>query len=342
MINPKLSVVVPIYNSERYMERCINSIINQTYQNIELILIDDGSTDRSQEICLDFLNRDDRIKYSRISNSGPSIARNIGLKMATGMYITFVDSDDDVKDSMYEKMIDLIEMSHADFIVCGYERIVDGTVSGSFSPFQNEGQYTGKAILKHFIQPKYSGEYGWDDCGGIVWNKVFRSEFLYDNSILFNESLRRGEDGEFCERCLECAKRIYVIPDHFYRYHNDNSCSLMSSISYNDYLHWLSNKKEGAEKADRLGISINHNFYYGNILSNIHSLLVKLSCGSKLEKRQCFKILKDDEYRNIAVYDKNNTVSIRMCHRIHRVSNCLAFLAYKTIFLWNRVKGGRG
>ena len=115
----KISVIVPVYNVERYLKRCIESIINQTYKDLEIILVDDGSTDSSGNICDEYKKIDKRISVIHKKNGGLSDARNEGLKVVTGTYIAFVDSDDFLDLDMYEYMQKNIEKENADIVICG-------------------------------------------------------------------------------------------------------------------------------------------------------------------------------------------------------------------------------
>ena len=112
----KLSVIVPVYNTEKYLERCIDSIVNQTFKNVEILLINDGSTDNSIEICRRYEKNDERIKLINKQNSGVSETRNIGIENATGEFITFVDSDDEIALNMYEQMIGAANEKDADIV----------------------------------------------------------------------------------------------------------------------------------------------------------------------------------------------------------------------------------
>ena len=114
----KISIIVPVYQAEKYISKCIESIVNQTYKNLEIILVDDGSTDRSGEICDEYGKKDNRIVVVHNKNKGVSVARNCGLDIATGDYITFVDSDDYIDLQMYSEMMKVVEKYSCD---CGSE-----------------------------------------------------------------------------------------------------------------------------------------------------------------------------------------------------------------------------
>ena len=117
----KISVIVPIYNSEDYIDRCVRSIVEQSYKNIEIILVDDGSTDNSSMMCDEWAKNDKRVKVIHKENGGVSSARNEGLKIAKGDYISFVDSDDYIDKKMIEKMLNQMEKGNTDLVICNYE-----------------------------------------------------------------------------------------------------------------------------------------------------------------------------------------------------------------------------
>ena len=123
----KISVIVPVYKVEPYLSRCLDSIINQTYRNLEIILVDDGSPDRCGEICDEYARQDSRIRVIHKANGGLSDARNHGIDVAIGDYIAFVDSDDYIATDMYEKMLARLELDNSDMVVCNYYRFDEGS-----------------------------------------------------------------------------------------------------------------------------------------------------------------------------------------------------------------------
>ena len=120
VICERISVIVPIYNTEKYLARCIESILCQTYTNLEIILVDDGSTDKSGDICDFYARKDNRVKVVHKENGGAAAARNFALNMVTGQYIGFVDSDDYTDIEMYQKLYEKAKQENADIVVCGY------------------------------------------------------------------------------------------------------------------------------------------------------------------------------------------------------------------------------
>lgn len=125
--SPFISIIVPMYNAENYIERCILSIMNQTYPNIEVLVIDDGSKDNSGRIVLSLVEKfKGKLKYFKKLNSGVSATRNYGLEKASGNYFAFVDSDDYIASNMYESMLQLLLQHNADLVICGQTRVVNG------------------------------------------------------------------------------------------------------------------------------------------------------------------------------------------------------------------------
>src|SRR5690625_188058 len=114
----KISIIVPVYNAEKYIERCLKSILNQRYTNLEIIIVDDGSTDNSSKICIDYEKQYKNIIYVKKENEGPGPARNLGIRLASGDYIGFVDSDDFIHKDMYYNMIKELEKHDADIVEC--------------------------------------------------------------------------------------------------------------------------------------------------------------------------------------------------------------------------------
>lgn len=205
----KLSIIVPLYNSSKYLGKCIDSIINQTYKNLEIILVNDGSTDHSDVICNQYAKEDRRIKLINIANRGVSAARNIGLKKATGDYITFVDSDDWIERSMYEDMIAQIEKNNADLCICG---VILEDKNGSII----EKSLTSKEIRiessRYFLERIYT----YKDLTLNLWNMVVKREKIVD--LYLNEEIWLGEDNLFVLEMLDRVDKGILINRYYYHY----------------------------------------------------------------------------------------------------------------------------
>ena len=149
----KVSIIVPIYNAEKYLGYCINSIVSQTYQNIEIILVNDGSMDDSLKICKNYAAIDKRIRILDIPNGGVSNARNSGLKEATGEYIQFVDADDTIDLNMTERMCELMEAYHSDLTICGFDMItLDCDQNVNYVAYCGEPVYWKNQLTNYIVE----------------------------------------------------------------------------------------------------------------------------------------------------------------------------------------------
>lgn len=189
----KLSVVVPMYNSEKYIERCINSIIVQDIKDTEVILVNDGSTDKTKYIAEKYVEKHKNIKLiDKEKNEGLSAARNTGIKNATGEYIVFIDSDDEINNGMFKSMYELGKKSNSDLVMCSYLRkYKDFDVEVKANIKEDYVIYNRSDIEKNII-PTFveNTEYGYY----YAWNKLYKKKFLEEHNILFREKIKFGED----------------------------------------------------------------------------------------------------------------------------------------------------
>lgn len=211
----KVSVIVPIYNAEKYLEQCLDSIVNQTLKDIEIILIDDGSTDGSAEICKNYLS-DSRITYYHKENEGLAAARADGISRASGEYIGFVDSDDWIKPDMYEKMYNATKSNDSDIVFCNCQQNGNGYV---FVPEMAEGPYDREAI-KNEILPKTLAYISKDGSKrAIRWSnclRIYKLETLKSNGIEFDRRLRRSQDLQLTYEATLVAQNYYYIAEPLY------------------------------------------------------------------------------------------------------------------------------
>ena len=209
---PLISVIVPIYQVEKYLEQCLDSILNQTYRQLEIILVDDGSPDRCGEICDQYASQDSRIQVIHQTNQGLSAARNAGMDIATGKYISFIDSDDYIDSHFYEKMEQ------------GLQSYPEAPIIACFA-YQDEEGYITPYIHKNTNQPEFHSTLTFcEDCilgkmSVVVWNKLFRSELMKD--IRFRVG-RIFEDSLFMHDLYPILKQypgdVVVIPHYLYYY----------------------------------------------------------------------------------------------------------------------------
>lgn len=225
----KVSIVMPIYNSEKYLDRSIKSLLDQYLEDIEIILINDGSQDNSLNICKKFAEKDDRITVINKKNEGVSVARNVGLALCKGEYIAFVDSDDYVDPKMYEHMYNTITTEKADMCMCNYIVKYRNIELRKNHSIQLE-IIKDSNIIKTIIGPII----GADDISGLNSMTGFRSPcvYLYKNSIIksngikFDQEISIGEDFLFNINYLKSVKKVSVLKDYYYYYcQNENSAT---------------------------------------------------------------------------------------------------------------------
>lgn len=206
---PLISVIVPIYNSENDLEKCIESIINQTYKNLEIILVNDGSTDNSLEICRKWENKDSRIILIDKKNGGLATSRNAGLDMASGDIIGFVDHDDFIDKDMYKTMIEDMQRTNADIVMCSHYTFDDNKITGqAYSGIQNI-EIDGENLTKRMLN------YEKIFCSS-VWSKIYKRDLIGDQRFL--QGLVLGEDYYFNGRLYPRVRKFYFDDKPLYHY----------------------------------------------------------------------------------------------------------------------------
>ena len=222
----KLSVIIPVYNAARYLRQCLDSVLGQTLREIEVICVDDGSSDESPAILGEYMARDARVKLIRQANSGPGCARNRGLDEAVGAYVQFLDADDWFEPDMFSAMTALAECRMADITLCRTERFDAQTGSALSSAWMLKETYlpgdvfAPDEIAGHLFQFTY----------GQVWDKLYRLDFLRTSGIRFPELLC-AEDTSFAYCTLLAAGRIAVLPEIKVHYRVNQTHSVSRSLS---------------------------------------------------------------------------------------------------------------
>ncbi len=217
MKNPKISIIVPIYNAEKYIDRCMDSIFNQTFADYEIILVNDGSKDNSLSICKEYEKKDNRIKVIDKENGGAGSARNAGIDIAKGEYLYFIDSDDEISSNLLERTFFVAKEDDFDLIVFSIKNdIIDsntGSVLSSYCSKQSDLEFKSRGdFRKNFSKLYYEGIL----FGGPV-NKLFRTQIIKGNGVRFPD-LRRGQDEIFNFRYYRYVNSLKIIPDVLYTY----------------------------------------------------------------------------------------------------------------------------
>lgn len=204
----KVSIIVPIYNAEKTVSRCVESILSQTYSDFELILVDDGSSDHSLDICNNYEQQDSRVRIFSQKNAGPSSARNTGLKESTGKWISFVDSDDWIDGNHIEELLSAT-IEETGMAVCGYT--LENSIMNKQVAFRPE-KITGLKSIADILIGKMCYQYG------LVWNKIFRGDVIRRHKIHFPEGVLLGEDVYFVTHYLSHIDSIIITDKVSYHY----------------------------------------------------------------------------------------------------------------------------
>ena len=253
-----ISIVIPIYNAEKYLEECLNSIKNQTYKNFEVIMVNDGSKDDSETICMNFLRSDSRFRYLKKENGGVSSARNVGLDNVEGDYITFIDADDWVDENYLDLLITTVEKNHSDIVVSSYKQF------NNIDVFYLRAYSLQEKYLLNFermnrddfltIFPKLMST---NVCFNNAVAKLFRKELV--NDLRFDTSIKYGEDLDFYFRLYLNVDSVSYVdePTYVYRMHGD---STTSNFNQEHAEQELSIFKQMHEKIQEIGLPSIHYF----------------------------------------------------------------------------------
>ena len=228
------SVIVPIYKVEQYLRKCVDSILNQTWKDFELLLVDDGSPDQCPGICDEYAGRDSRVRVIHKPNGGLVSARNAGLAAARGDYICYVDGDDWVKPELLQFVKDVLDKAPAplDIVCFGAERVYNGHTN--LLGNRVEAGYYDKARMEKEIYPRMlcyqRPGFGWSYLiPGNAWNKVYRRELLLEHYVR-DERIRMFEDGAFVFECILYANQVYFCSEPLYYYNKMNPDAMTEEL----------------------------------------------------------------------------------------------------------------
>lgn len=235
-----VSVVVPVYCAEQYLARCLESVRALRYDQLEIILVDDGSDDGSWEICRQYQKRDERIQCWHQENRGVSAARNYGMQKVNGEYLIFVDADDTVSPNLLENLISRMEAERADLLSFGMEEVPKRSLQEAppVPPLCGIYEFSSKEKCRQFILEHYLNcemQYG-------VWNKIFCTDIIKKNNLQFDTDVKIGEDLAFGMKYLLCCQKIACVDEVYYQYwnHRDSAINQMKDkICMNDFCNLL-------------------------------------------------------------------------------------------------------
>lgn len=285
-----VSVIVPIYNSEKYLEKCLESIVSQTYKNLEIILVNDCSTDKSLNICKNYQRNDARITIiNQPVNMGQVSAYKKGLEIATGEFVGFLDSDDWIDFSMYEKMVRKIVQDNSEMVVCGVRKVYDDRIVDEPTDFKNyNALYVNEAITEYSNRFMEIG----NPISGVIKyyrvNKLIKRSIVLNNLKYVNTSVRVFEDNCIIIPCILDVNRISIVPEclYFYLQHSESTMHKFNNsiISSNRIVKDIINRVYADRKID-------HNIDFDVVVMVLYTL--RSTFTSNANNRRKYRVLKE-------------------------------------------------
>jgi glycosyltransferase involved in cell wall biosynthesis len=329
-----VSIIVPLYNAENYLAVCLDSILTQSYPNIEVILVDDGSTDNSKALCEDYAKKDSRIRVIHQKNSGPSTARNKGMKVATGDYIQFADSDDFLDHEMVERLVGAMGNDNQ-LAMCGFQKI---TLKGNqihtskLYEIGLVGEFEKKEFINSFseLYQHYFIHYN--------WNKLYVSSLIKKSGLAFDTEVSWGEDLLFNLKYLENCKRICTLKDILYYYVDSNDTSITSQFRADLFENMQMMQGMTREFLRRNNAYNGKNkvlfeqFYTSRVVTCLWNLFhPKSSLTPQLTKKQLAKIIHDEQVNRSLRYFRSGDFDKKIIGRI--IKNRSVNLLYGYYFI---------
>jgi glycosyltransferase involved in cell wall biosynthesis len=303
--NKALSIIVPIYNCEATIEKCIDSILKSEFKNFEILIINDSSTDNSRNIIESrYLNKENVKIINLNKNEGVSFCRNLGIEIAQGEYITFVDSDDYINEKMYANMMSYIEKYDLDCCICDYLEIFsNGNVQKS------KYSYSNRLLLRE----ECINEYLIDNISPAVWDKIFKANILKEN-VKFNTKLKVGEDILFCLDFFYHANRIYTLNEvNYYYIQQEKSVMHVVSPKLLQFKDIVLNINE--EELNYFKTTFHEEFNYfksAMLMRGIHSLTVLYNKENKKEIINFLEVLADKNVLKLQLKSKYTNKFIKL------------------------------
>lgn len=327
---PKISVVIPVYNVENYLHRCVDSVLNQTFQDFEIILINDGSKDSSGEICDEYAKQDKRIKVIHKKNARVSAARNDGIRMAKGKYLSFIDSDDWIEPEMYQEMVNKAEELNLDIIMCDYKKKSKDYEEKRTQPIRG-GYYSKDDIKKELFNCLIMFDYIEFPPTISNWVCLFNLEFLKKHNLYYDEDIHYSEDSILGSKIMFHAKNFYYLKGcHFYNYfYNPNSTTnTYNGKKWNAYLEINERLIKYFGKANEFDFSrqikINMLYFTLNSLGQIQYS----GCDKEERLDRIKKIMYHQKVRDIFIDFKLPNVSWKL-------KVCILLIKYKLVRMYS-------
>lgn len=295
-----ISVIIPVYNVEQYLKRCVDSVLHQESVSLEIILIDDGSTDSSGKICDDYAAEYPEVRCIHTPNAGPSTAKNIGYDLAIGKYIAFIDSDDEIKSNMFHLMLQSGNQHNADIVCCNYSQIDEkGNISHTTHTDLEYVLTQDEALKAILIKDKIYSQ---------CWTKIYKRQTMQENGVRNTEGLKTEEDFIYNIQAFACSKTVCIVDKPLYIYtHRSKS---LSKDYYRDHIsQYIDNRIVRLEMVDKI---IHERFPHLKEYSTYHCIFYY----NELIGRVCLfpKMYHDSRVKKVFSYIKDNSDVLMVHH----------------------------
>lgn len=307
----KVDIIIPIYNAEKYIETTIETILKQNYDDWNLILVDDCSTDKTSDICERFALSDARIKYYKLTkNGGPSVARNVGIDKSAAEYLSFVDSDDAIEANYLSRLVTTAEEYKADVVWCNYYEEAPNGVEKRMHNLPMILLDT-KQAMSFFIE----GRVGL----GSMCNKLYRRTFIEEHACRLNPKRMHGEDWQFNMEVFRCGAKIIPISDILYHYIRQNGHSVVASYRSIDYDNYVRSMQLKSDIAIEFGLEYNEINVNNNFIYMVMALLCRLAKSDYRggKKEEFFRITNDKFFCDLLKSDLYSIASLPLRYRVY-------------------------
>lgn len=296
MESKAISIIIPVYNAERYIEKTINSILNQSFKDIEIVIVNDGSTDNSHNICADYAVKDSRIKYFKRENKGVSAARNYGIDAAKGDWIAFVDADDYIDKDTLKRVYDVIKEDNADVVIFGYvKEKINAKLTSDFKFTDNVMDYSERNFYCELLFN--------NKVKGFSWNKVYKKEILDSKNIRFDKDVYINEDLLFNVQYFQYVEKIRYIDSGVYHYVTTPEAATVSALNEKHLTSFIAYEKMlemSKNKEDKELIRLS----FIGMLIYMGKRIIKKGCSSY----KIFADIKKELKKQIDLYDDRLTL----------------------------------
>lgn len=323
----KITIIIPIYNAQKYIDTAIQNILKQSYINFELILINDGSTDSSQQICESYKTKDNRIILVTQVNKGPASARNVGIKIAKGDYIGFVDADDEIPFDYFENLIKAANLFKADIIISDVNNDNDKNITILTNCLPKNKLLNPNEIKKYVLEGYYNGK-----LGNIapLFNKLYHSNFLKVNNLLIDESRIRAEDYWFNFHAFSKAENCVALDYAGYVYKVSTVGSVMKTFREKQYDDFSRTRTALLEQNKVLSFKIDYGVWDTEFVNNANEFILLAVKNTRMDIVR--RVLQDKTF-NKAMHNfiptNLHTTLIKLCQKMR-----LNFLTIQIYKLW--------